>query len=40
MSNEKTLSICKNMKVCGWNIQSIGIPYTPSFDLVAQENSI
>jgi carbonic anhydrase/acetyltransferase-like protein (isoleucine patch superfamily) len=26
--------------VGGWNIQSVGVPYTPSFDLVAQENSI
>jgi hypothetical protein len=26
--------------VGGWNIQSLGVPYTPSFDLVAQENSI
>ena len=40
MSNEKTVSISKNMKVCGQNIQNIGIPYTMSFDLVAQENSI
>ena len=32
--------ISSSRAIGGWNIQSIGIPYTPSFDLVAQENSI
>ena len=32
--------ISSSRAVGGWNIQSVGIPYTPSFDLVAQENSI